>query len=88
MTAVESPTILDIQGHTFLNYKLEKLISGPKCCLSFYWLNLIMTYSFLFIFLKAMGKWTKSSPTTLPVALMKVIFPKIIKHWLIYTPCP
>ena len=39
MTAVESPTILDLQGHTFLSYKLEKLISGWKCCLSFYWFN-------------------------------------------------
>lgn len=78
--ATECPTILDHQSHVFATFKLERLIPGLNCCISFHWLNLIMACSFMFISLKAVGKWTKSSPTTFAIALIKVILSEIIKH--------
>lgn len=70
--AIEPPMILDLQGQIFVTFGLERLLPGLDGCISFYWCNLIIACRFLFIFLKA--------PTTSAVALMKIIFPKTIKH--------
>ena len=78
--AIECPTILDHESHIFATFKLEILIPGLNRCISFHWLNLIMACSFMFISMKAVGKWTKSSLTTLAIALIKVILSKTIKH--------
>lgn len=40
--AIESPTILDHRNHIFATFKLERLIPGLNCYISFHWLNLIM----------------------------------------------
>lgn len=79
-SAIDSPTILDRRSHIFATFRLERLIPGLNCGISFYWLNLIMACSFLLISLKAGGKWAKSSPTTQAITLTKVVLPKIIKH--------
>lgn len=73
LTAVtEPPTIPDLRDQISVTLGLERLLPGLDDCISFYWFNLIIACRFLFIFLRA--------PTTSAVALMKVIFPKTIKH--------
>lgn len=70
-TAIESPTMLDLQGHISVTLGAREVTLGLHC-VSAYWFNLIMACRFLLTSLKA--------PTASAVAPMKAMFPKMVRY--------